>query len=40
MSYHLNFERLRMVELDDCSILKPGHLVESRLGGMHDSVDV
>jgi hypothetical protein len=37
---YLSCERLRMVELDDCSILQPGHLVESRLGGMHDPISV
>jgi hypothetical protein len=26
--------------LDDCSILQPGHLVGSRLGGTHDSINV
>jgi hypothetical protein len=33
---HLRCERLRMAGLDDCSILQPRHLVENRLGGMHD----
>jgi hypothetical protein len=40
MSYHLGYERLHMVMLDDCSILQPRHLVRSRLGGMHDSFSV
>jgi hypothetical protein len=40
MSYHLSCERLRMAGLDDCNILQPGHLVESRLGGMHDSINI
>jgi hypothetical protein len=40
MSYHLSCERLHMVGLDDYSILQPGHLVWSRLGGMHDSFSV
>jgi hypothetical protein len=30
---YLSCERLCMAELDDCNILQPGHLVESRLGG-------
>jgi hypothetical protein len=34
----LSCERLRMVELDDYSILQLGHLVGNRLGGMHDSI--
>jgi hypothetical protein len=29
-----------MAGLDDCSILQPRHLVESRLGGTHDSINV
>jgi hypothetical protein len=29
-----------MAGLDDYSILQPRHLVESRLGGMHDSLSV
>jgi hypothetical protein len=33
---YLSCERLRMAGLDDCNILQPGHLVESRLGGAHD----
>jgi hypothetical protein len=40
MSYHLSYERLCMVGLDDCSILHPGHLVWSRLGGTHDSFSI
>jgi hypothetical protein len=40
MCYHLSCERLHMVELDDCNILQPGHLVRSRLGGVHDSFSV
>jgi hypothetical protein len=36
MSYHLSCEGLHMAELDDCSILQPGHLVKSKLGGTHD----
>jgi hypothetical protein len=40
LSYHLSYERLRMAELDDCSILQPEHLVENRLGGTHDSISV
>jgi hypothetical protein len=40
MSYHLSCERLRMAGLDDYSILQPGHLVGSRLGGTHDSFSV
>jgi hypothetical protein len=37
---YLSCERLRMARLDDCSILQPGHLVESRLGGMHNSFSI
>jgi hypothetical protein len=40
MSYHLNCERLRMAGLDDYNILQPGHLVRSRLGGMHDLISI
>jgi hypothetical protein len=40
MSYHLNYERLRMAGLDDCIILQLRHLVRTRLGGTHDSFDV
>jgi hypothetical protein len=40
MSYHLSCERLRMVGLDDCSILQPRHLVGSRLGGTHESFNI
>jgi hypothetical protein len=40
MCSHLSYERLHMVELDDCNILQPGHLVRSRLGGVHDSFSV
>jgi hypothetical protein len=29
-----------MVGLDDCSILQPGHLVQNRLRGTHDSINV
>jgi hypothetical protein len=32
--------RLCMVELDDCIILQFDHLVRSRLGGMHYSINV
>jgi hypothetical protein len=39
-AYHLSGERLRMVGLDDCSILQPRHLVRNRLGGTHDSINV
>jgi hypothetical protein len=37
---YLSCERLHMAGLDDCNILQPGHLVESRLGGTHDSISV
>jgi hypothetical protein len=37
---YLSCERLHMVGLDDCSILQFRHLVESRLGGTHDSISV
>jgi hypothetical protein len=42
MQQHLDLscERLRMAELDDCSILQLRHLVENRLGGTHDSISV
>jgi hypothetical protein len=40
MPYHLSCERLHMAGLDDCNFLQPGHLVESRLGGTHDSFSV
>jgi hypothetical protein len=40
MPYHLSCERLCMTGLDDCDILQPGHLVESKLGGMHDSFSI
>jgi hypothetical protein len=40
LSYHLSYERLRMVGLDDCSILQPGYLVGNRLEGTHDSISV
>jgi hypothetical protein len=40
MSYHLNCDRLCMAGRDDCSILQLGHLVRSRLGGMHDSFSI
>jgi hypothetical protein len=36
----LSCERLRMTGLDDCSIIQPGHLVENRLGGMHDLISI
>jgi hypothetical protein len=36
MSYQLICERLRMVELDDCSILQLKHLVGSNLSRAHD----
>jgi hypothetical protein len=39
-SLSLSCDRLRMAGLDDCSILQPGHLVENRLGGMHDSISI
>jgi hypothetical protein len=29
-----------MAKLDDCNILQPEYLIESRLGGMHDSISV
>jgi hypothetical protein len=37
---YLNCERLRMAGLDDYNILKPGHLVGSRLEGTHDLISV
>jgi hypothetical protein len=37
---YLSCERLRMAGLDDCTILQPGQLVRSRLGGTHDSISV
>jgi hypothetical protein len=37
---YLSCERLFMAELDDCSILQPRQLVESRLGGTHDSISI
>jgi hypothetical protein len=40
MPYHLICERLRMARLDDCSILQPEHLVENRLGQMHDLINI
>jgi hypothetical protein len=40
MSYHLSCERHCMAGLDDYSILQPGHLVESRLEGTHDSISI
>jgi hypothetical protein len=41
LSYHLSYERLRMVGLDDYIILQPRHLVvRSRLGGMHDLISI
>jgi hypothetical protein len=36
----LSCERLHMAKLDDCSILQPRHLVQNRLGGMHDSISI
>jgi hypothetical protein len=36
----LNYERRHMAGLDDCIILQRGHLVQSRLGGTHDSISV
>jgi hypothetical protein len=36
----LMYDILRMAGLDDCSILQPGHLVQKRLGGMHDLIIV
>jgi hypothetical protein len=36
----LSCERFHMAGLDDCSIIHPGHLVENRLGGTHDSVNI
>jgi hypothetical protein len=38
-SFHF-CERLRMAGLDDCSILQPGHLFESNLGGTHDLISI
>jgi hypothetical protein len=32
--------RLHMAGLDDCNILQPRHLVQSRLGGTHDSISI
>jgi hypothetical protein len=40
LSYHISCERLCMAGLNDCIILQPGHLVENRLWGMHDSISV
>jgi hypothetical protein len=40
MSYHLNCERLCMAGLDDCNILQFKYFVRSRLGGMHDSINI
>jgi hypothetical protein len=37
---YLGCERLRMAGLDDCNILQPGHLIESRLGETHDLISV
>jgi hypothetical protein len=37
---YLSCERLCMGGLDDCNILQPEHLVGSRLGGAHDSINV
>jgi hypothetical protein len=33
-------ERLHMIGLDDCIILQPEHLVESKLSRAHDLVSV
>jgi hypothetical protein len=38
--FYLSCERLHMAGLDDYNILQPGHLVGSRLGGTHDSINV
>jgi hypothetical protein len=37
---YLSCERLRMVGLDDCSLLQPRHLVGSRLGETHDMINI
>jgi hypothetical protein len=37
---YLSYERLHMARLDDCSILQPGYLVRSRLGGTHDLISI
>jgi hypothetical protein len=37
---YLSCERHRMPCLDDSSILQPRHLVGSRLGGTHDSINI
>jgi hypothetical protein len=37
---YLSCKRLRMAGLDDCNILQLKHLVESMLGGMHDSFSI
>jgi hypothetical protein len=37
---YLSCERLHMAGIDDCSILQPRHLVESRQGGTHDLINV
>jgi hypothetical protein len=36
----LSCERLHMAGLDDHIILQPGHLVRSRLGGMHYLISI
>jgi hypothetical protein len=36
----LSCERLRIAGLDEYNILQPGHLVENRPGGMHDSISI
>jgi hypothetical protein len=38
--YGLSRERLHMARLDDYNILQPEQLVENRLGGTHDSINV
>jgi hypothetical protein len=37
---YLSCERLHMAGLDDCNILQPGHLVRSKLGVTHDSINI
>jgi hypothetical protein len=36
----LSCERLCLAGLDECNILQPGHIVQNRLGGTHDSINV
>jgi hypothetical protein len=40
MSYQLICERLRMVELDDCSFLQLEHLVKNNLSRAHELFSV